>query len=105
MLKYEFDVMDYMVTMETEELEVITDIEERFEEDYNELLNSDFYRLIANNVDADMYGLNIHVYNEKYEEVYNGIAAYYPLDWIDTEVVDYTIYNIINNVNMDIWIK
>lgn len=105
MLKCELDVMDYMVTMETEELEVITAIEERFNNDYAELLNSEFYKLVTSNIDADMYELNLFVYNEEEEEVYRGIAAHYPYEWIDTKVLDYSMYNIGNNVYMDIWIK
>lgn len=105
MLRCELDVMDYMVTMETEELEVIADIEERFNNDYMELLNSDFYRLITGNIDADLYDLILEVLNEEDETIYRGIAGMYPYDWVDPKVLDYTTYNIGNDVHMTIWIE
>ena len=109
--------MDYAVAEETEffnwffgedsieELEAITEIEERFDNDYTELLNSEFYKLVTSNLDADLYDLNLYVYDEWDNKIWHGIAGMYPYEWIDVKVLDYSTYNVDGKVFMDMWIK
>ena len=117
MLYNELDVMEYAVTMETEMLEDDALIEAELDEfmewlysdddnNHNDIIDiskSELWKLCNSNVDANFSTLTLTIFDDCDNTVFQGLAMDYPYDWYDCNIADYHMYNIDNNVYIDIW--
>ena len=117
MLYNELDVMEYAITMETEILddEILLD-DVMTEAEANEFINwlydetdvfdisgSELWKLCNSNIDCNFSNLNLIIYDDCDNIVYEGIAMDYPYDWYDCKIVDYSTYNVDNKVYTAVW--
>lgn len=118
MLYNELDVMEYAVTMETEMLDDDALIEAELDEfmewlysdddnnSYNDIVDiskSELWKLCNSNIDANFSTLTLTIFDNCDNTVFQGLAMDYPYDWYDCNIADYHIYNIDNNVYIDVW--
>lgn len=116
MLYNELDVMEYAITMETEMLNDDILIEAELDEfmdwlysddntydDVIDISKSDLWKLCNSNIDANFSTLTLTIFDDCDNTVFQGLAMDYPYDWYDCNIADYHIYNIDNNVYIDIW--
>lgn len=125
MLRCEMEVFDAIDDMLMNDAELMNEIEaEIYEaeimteaeadefinwlyEDFSDVLdisNSELWKLCNSNLDANFSNLNITIFDENDNTMYQGIAMDYPYDWY-IEILDYHTYNIENKVYIDIWAK
>lgn len=125
MLRCEMEVMDViddMLMADTElmgeieaeiyEAEIMSEIEadefiDWLYDDFSDVLdisNSELWKLCNANLDANFSNLNITIFDENDNTIYQGIAMDYPYDWY-IKILDYHTYNIENKVYIDIWAK
>ena len=117
MLYEEMDVMDYMLTMETEMLdddllinEVMTEAEaDEFidwlydDTDVFDISTSELWKLCNSEITANFSTLKLTVYDDDFNTVFSGIAMNYPYDWFDCRIDDYSFYNVGNSTHLDVW--
>ena len=71
--------------------------------DIIDISKSELWKLCNSNVDANFSTLTLTIFDDCDNTVFQGLAMDYPYDWYDCNIADYHMYNIDNNVYIDIW--
>lgn len=93
---------DCEIMTESEANEFINWLYDDFD-DVFDISKSELWKLCNSNIDCNFSNLNITIFDDCDNVMYQGLALDYPYDWYDCYIDDYNTYNIENKVYMDIW--